>query len=865
MLEAYRKHVEERAAEGVVPKPLDAHQVAELVELVKNPPAGEEAFILDLLENRIPPGVDEAAYVKAGFLDAIAKGTATSPILSAERAVELLGTMQGGYNIEPLIHQLDNDKLAPLAVKALSHTLLMFDSFHDVVEKMNAGNAHAKQVVESWANAEWFLSRPKLADKISLTVFKVTGETNTDDLSPAPDAWSRPDIPLHALAMLKNARDGIVPDEPGVVGPIKKIEELKTQGFPLVYVGDVVGTGSSRKSATNSVLWFMGDDIPFVPNKRAGGFCLGGKIAPIFFNTMEDAGALPIELDVSKMEMGDVIDIYPYEGKVRRHGSDEVISEFELKTDVLLDEVRAGGRIPLIIGRGLTDKAREVLGLGASAEFVRPQDVADTGKGFTLAQKMVGKACGVTGVRPGQYCEPKMTSVGSQDTTGPMTRDELKDLACLGFSADLTMQSFCHTAAYPKPVDVNTHHTLPDFIMNRGGISLRPGDGVIHSWLNRMLLPDTVGTGGDSHTRFPIGISFPAGSGLVAFAAATGVMPLDMPESVLVRFKGQMQPGITLRDLVHAIPHKAIEMGLLTVEKKGKKNIFSGRILEIEGLEHLKVEQAFELSDASAERSAAGCTIKLDKDPIIEYLNSNIVMLKWMIAEGYGDRRTIERRIKGMEEWLKNPELMEADKDAEYAAVIEIDLNNIKEPILCAPNDPDDAVLLSSVANTKIDEVFVGSCMTNIGHFRATGKVLDKFAKSLPTRLWIAPPTKMDKDQLTEEGYYGIFGRVGARIEIPGCSLCMGNQARVADGATVVSTSTRNFPNRLGTGANVYLASAELAAVAALLGRLPSPEEYQVYAKEIDATAADTYRYLNFDEIESYTKKAGEVIFQSAV
>ena len=818
MLEAYRKHVEERAAEGVVPKPLDAQQVAELVELVKNPPAGEEAFVLELLENRIPPGVDEAAYVKAGFLDAIAKGTATSPILNAERAVELLGTMQGGYNIEPLIHQLDNDALAVLAVKALSHTLLMFDAFHDVVEKMNTGNAYARQVVESWANAEWFLSRPKLADKISLTVFKVTGETNTDDLSPAPDAWSRPDIPLHALAMLKNARDGIVPDEPGIVGPIRKIEELKARGFPLVYVGDVVGTGSSRKSATNSVLWFMGDDIPYVPNKRAGGFCLGGKIAPIFFNTMEDAGALPIELDVSKMEMGDVIDIFPYEGKVRRHGSDEVISEFELKTDVLLDEVRAGGRIPLIIGRGLTDRAREVLGLGASNEFVRPQDVADTGKGYTLAQKMVGKACGVAGVRPGQYCEPKMTSVGSQDTTGPMTRDELKDLACLGFSADLTMQSFCHTAAYPKPVDVNTHHTLPDFIMNRGGISLRPGDGVIHSWLNRMLLPDTVGTGGDSHTRFPIGISFPAGSGLVAFAAATGVMPLDMPESVLVRFKGQMQPGITLRDLVHAIPHKAIEMGLLTVEKKGKKNIFSGRILEIEGLEHLKVEQAFELSDASAERSAAGCTIKLDKDPIIEYLNSNIVMLKWMIAEGYGDRRTIERRIKGMEEWLKNPELMEADKDAEYAAVIEIDLHEIKEPILCAPNDPDDAVLLSSVAGTKIDEVFVGSCMTNIGHFRATGKVLDKFAKSLPTRLWIAPPTKMDKNQLIEEGYYGIFGRVGARIEIPGCSLCMGNQARVADGATVVSTSTRNFPNRLGTGANVFLASAELAAVAATAG-----------------------------------------------
>lgn len=865
MLEAYRKHVAERAAEGVVPKPLDAHQVAELVELVKNPPAGEEQFILDLLENRIPPGVDEAAYVKAGFLDAVANGSVTSPILSAEHAVELLGTMQGGYNIEPLVRFLDNNKLAPLAAKALSHTLLMFDAFHDVVEKMQAGNSYAKQVVESWADAEWFLSRPKLADKITLTVFKVPGETNTDDLSPAPDAWSRPDIPLHALAMLKNARDGIVPDQPGAVGPISKVAELKTKGFPLVYVGDVVGTGSSRKSATNSVLWLMGDDIPFVPNKRAGGFCFGGKIAPIFFNTMEDAGALPVELDVSNMEMGDIIDVYPYEGVVKRHGSDEVISTFELKTEVLLDEVRAGGRIPLIIGRGLTDKARETLGLAASEVFVRPAVVADSAKGFTLAQKMVGKACGVAGIRPGQYCEPKMTSVGSQDTTGPMTRDELKDLACLGFSADLVMQSFCHTAAYPKPVDVNTHHTLPDFIMNRGGVSLRPGDGVIHSWLNRMLLPDTVGTGGDSHTRFPIGISFPAGSGLVAFAAATGVMPLDMPESVLVRFSGKMQPGITLRDLVHAIPHKAIEMGLLTVEKKGKKNIFSGRILEIEGLQHLKVEQAFELSDASAERSAAGCTIKLDKEPIIEYLNSNIVMLKWMIAEGYGDRRTLERRIKGMEEWLANPSLMSADADAEYAAVIDIDLNEIKEPILCAPNDPDDARLLSEVANTKIDEVFVGSCMTNIGHFRATGKVLDKFAKTLPTRLWIAPPTKMDKDQLTEEGYYGIFGRVGARIEIPGCSLCMGNQARVADGATVVSTSTRNFPNRLGTGADVFLASAELAAVAALLGRLPTAEEYQEYAKEIDATAADTYRYLNFDKIGSYTEKAGKVIFQAAV
>ena len=865
MLEAYRKHVEERAAQGIVPKPLDAQQVADLVELLKNPPAGEEEFILDLFENRIPPGVDEAAYVKAGFLDALAKGEVSSPVISKEHAVKLLGTMQGGYNIEPLIKQLDDDALAPLAVKALSHTLLMFDAYHDVVEKMDAGNAFAKQIVESWANAEWFTSKPKLADKISLRVFKVLGETNTDDLSPAPDAWSRPDIPLHALAMLKNAREGIVPDDAGVTGPIKEIEAMKEQGFPLVYVGDVVGTGSSRKSATNSVLWFMGDDIPNVPNKRAGGFCFGGKIAPIFFNTMEDAGALPVELDVSKMNMGDVIDVYPYDGKVKRHDSDEVISEFELKTDVLLDEVRAGGRIPLIIGRGLTDRARETLGLDASDVFVRPQDVADTGKGYTLAQKMVGKACGVQGVRPGQYCEPKMTSVGSQDTTGPMTRDELKDLACLGFSADLTMQSFCHTSAYPKPVDVNTHHTLPDFIMNRGGVSLRPGDGVIHSWLNRMLLPDTVGTGGDSHTRFPLGISFPAGSGLVAFAAATGVMPLDMPESILVRFKGEMQPGITLRDLVHAIPHKAIEMGLLTVEKAGKINAFSGRVLEIEGLEHLKVEQAFELSDASAERSAAGCTIKLDKAPIIEYLNSNIVMLKWMISEGYGDRRTIERRIKAMEEWLANPELMEADADVEYAEVIEIDLNEIKEPILCAPNDPDDARLLSEVKDTKIDEVFVGSCMTNIGHFRALGKMLDKFATSIPTRLWIAPPTKMDKDQLTEEGYYGVFGRTGARIETPGCSLCMGNQARVADNSTVVSTSTRNFPNRLGTGANVYLASAELAAVAALLGRLPSPAEYQEYAKEIDATAADTYRYLNFNEIKHYTDKAEAVIFQSAV
>ena len=862
MLESYRQHVAERAAQGIAPKPLSAEQVAALVDLLKNPPAGEEAVLLELLADRVPPGVDEAAYVKAGFLAAVTKGTVTSPVISAEKATELLGTMQGGYNIQPLIDLLDDAKLAPIAAKALSHTLLLFDSFHDVQEKLQAGNAYAKQVMESWANAEWYLNRPQLADKVTLTVFKVTGETNTDDLSPAQDAWSRPDIPLHALAMLKNSRPGITADQEGAVGPIKTLDALKQKGFPLVYVGDVVGTGSSRKSATNSVLWFMGDDIPNVPNKRAGGFVLGGKIAPIFFNTMEDAGALPIELDVSKMNTGDVIDIYPYAGKVTAHGSDEVIATFELKTDVLLDEVRAGGRIPLIVGRGLTDKAREMLGLPASTVFNRPKPVADTGKGYTLAQKMVGKACGVAGIRPGTYCEPKMTTVGSQDTTGPMTRDELKDLACLGFSADLVMQSFCHTAAYPKPVDVQTHHTLPDFIMNRGGVSLRPGDGVIHSWLNRMLLPDTVGTGGDSHTRFPIGVSFPAGSGLVAFAAATGVMPLDMPESVLVRFKGELQPGITLRDLVHAIPYQAIQMGLLTVEKAGKKNIFSGRILEIEGLPELKVEQAFELADASAERSAAGCTIKLDEAPIAEYLNSNIVMLKWMLAEGYGDKRTIERRIAGMQEWLANPKLMEADADAEYAAIIEIDMNEIKEPILCAPNDPDDARLLSTVAGDKIDEVFIGSCMTNIGHFRAAGKLLNQFKGQLHTRLWIAPPTKMDRDQLTEEGYYGIFGRVGARIEIPGCSLCMGNQARVGDGTTVVSTSTRNFPNRLGQGANVYLASAELASVAAILGRIPSVEEYQSYAKELDAMAADIYRYLNFDQIASYTSKAAEVILQ---
>jgi aconitate hydratase 2/2-methylisocitrate dehydratase len=858
VLEAYREHVAERAGQGIPPLPLNAQQTADLVELLKNPPSGEEDFILDLLMNRVPAGVDDAAYVKAGFLAAISKGEAISPLIDKVKAVELLGTMLGGYNIAPMIDALDDDDLAPTAVKALSHTLLMFDAFHDVKNKSDEGNAYAREVLQSWANGEWFTSNDELAEKITVTVFKVPGETNTDDLSPAPDAWSRPDIPLHALAMLKMPRPGFTDD------PLGTIKELNKKGFPLAYVGDVVGTGSSRKSATNSVLWYMGDDIPFIPNKRQGGYCFGSKIAPIFFNTMEDAGSLPIEMDVSSMEMGDVIDVYPYEGVVKRHDTDEVISTFSLKTDVLLDEIRAKGRIPLIIGRGLTERAREALGMEPSALFRKPVAPDDTGKGYTLAQKIVGKACGLEGVRPGQYCEPKMTTVGSQDTTGPMTRDELKDLACLGFSADLTMQSFCHTAAYPRPVDIDTQHTLPDFIMNRGGVSLRAGDGIIHSWLNRMLLPDTVGTGGDSHTRFPMGISFPAGSGLVAFAAATGVMPLDMPESVLVRFKGEMQPGITLRDLVNAIPYAAIQQGLLTVEKANKKNVFSGRIIEVEGLPDLKVEQAFEISDASAERSASGCVIKLSKPPVIEYLKSNITLLKWMITEGYGDERTITRRIEAMEQWLENPELLDADSDAEYAEIIEIDLNEIREPLLACPNDPDDVKPLSEVAGSKIDEVFIGSCMTNIGHFRAAGKMLEK-AGSVPTRLWIVPPTKMDEHQLMEEGYYNIFGRVGARTEMPGCSLCMGNQARVAAKATVVSTSTRNFPNRLGDGADVYLASAELAAVAAIVGKLPSVEEYMEYAKDVDTLASDVYRYLNFHEIESYQKAAGTVIPITAV
>ena len=852
-------HVAERAALGTVALPLSAQQTAELVELLKNPPAGEGEFLVDLLTHRVPPGVDDAAKVKASFLAAVAEGTVQSPLVSAELATKLLGTMLGGYNISALVELLDDDKLAATAAEGLKHTLLMFDAFHDVKTKMDNGNAYAKEVIESWSNAEWFTSRPKVQEKITVTVFKVTGETNTDDLSPAPDAWSRPDIPLHALAMLKNPREGIVPDQPGSVGPIKLLEELKAKGNLVAYVGDVVGTGSSRKSATNSVIWHTGEDIPFVPNKRFGGVCLGGKIAPIFFNTQEDSGALPIEVDVTNLNMGDVVDIFPYEGKIVKNG--ETIANFELKSQVLFDEVQAGGRINLIIGRGLTGKAREALGLPASEAFRLPQAPAATNAGFTLAQKMVGRACGLPegeGVRPGTYCEPKMTTVGSQDTTGPMTRDELKDLACLGFSADLVMQSFCHTAAYPKPVDVKTHKELPEFISTRGGVALRPGDGVIHSWLNRLLMPDTVGTGGDSHTRFPIGISFPAGSGLVAFAAATGVMPLDMPESVLVRFSGNLQPGVTLRDLVNAIPLYAIKAGLLTVAKAGKKNIFSGRILEIEGLPDLKVEQAFELTDASAERSAAGCTVKLNKEPIIEYMQSNVVLMKNMIADGYADARTLARRIESMEKWLANPNLLEADANAEYAAVIEINMDDVKEPILACPNDPDDVKILSDVAGTKIDEVFIGSCMTNIGHFRAAGKLLEGKA-DIPVRLWVAPPTKMDAEQLSDEGYYGILGRAGARMEMPGCSLCMGNQAQVREGATVVSTSTRNFPNRLGKNTYVYLSSAELAAIASKLGHIPTVEEYFQNVAIINEKGAEVYRYMNFNQIEKYETVAEQV------
>ena len=858
MLKAYRDHVAERAALGIPPLPLTALQVADVIELIKNPPQGEEAFLLDLITHRVPPGVDDAAKVKASFLSAVAHGDISVALISKAKATELLGTMVGGYNVKPLIDLLDHPEVAGVAAEGLKKTLLMFDAFHDVSDKAKAGNAKAKEVIQSWADAEWFTSRPEVPKSITVTVFKVPGETNTDDLSPAPDAWSRPDIPMHYLAMLKNTRPDAAfkPEEDGKRGPIQFIEDLKKKGHLVAYVGDVVGTGSSRKSATNSVIWATGQDIPFVPNKRFGGVTLGGKIAPIFYNTQEDSGALPIEVDVSKLEMGDVIEVLPYDGKITKGG--QTVVEFQLKSEVLFDEVRAGGRINLIIGRSLTGKAREFLGLPASTLFRLPKPPKDSGKGFTLAQKMVGRACGLPegqGIRPGTYCEPKMTTVGSQDTTGPMTRDELKDLACLGFSADMVMQSFCHTAAYPKAVDVKMHHELPAFISNRGGVALRPGDGVIHSWLNRLLLPDTVGTGGDSHTRFPIGISFPAGSGLVAFGAATGVMPLDMPESVLVRFKGQMQPGVTLRDLVHAIPLYAIKAGLLTVEKKGKKNVFSGRILEIEGLPDLKVEQAFELSDASAERSAAGCTIKLNQAPVVEYLKSNVVLMKNMIANGYLDKRTLERRIQAVEAWLAKPNLLEADKDAEYAAVIDINLADIKEPIVCCPNDPDDAKFMSEVAGTKIDEAFIGSCMTNIGHFRAASKVLGG-ARDIPVKLWVAPPTKMDESELIKEGHYSTFGAAGARTEMPGCSLCMGNQAQVREGATVVSTSTRNFPNRLGKNTNVFLTSAELAAVCSKLGKIPTVAEYLEAVGIINQDAANVYKYMNFDQIEEYAQTA---------
>ena len=859
MLKAYRDHVAERAALGIPPLPLSAQQTGELIELLKNPPKGEDATLVELITHRVPAGVDDAAKVKASYLAAVAFGKEKTPLITRETATKLLGTMLGGYNISPLIDLLDDATVGGIAAEGLKKTLLMFDQFHDVKEKADKGNAHAKAVLQSWADAEWFTSRPEVPQSMTLTVFKVTGETNTDDLSPAPDAWSRPDIPLHALAMLKNPREGIEPQESGKIGPIKQLAALQAKGHLVAYVGDVVGTGSSRKSATNSVLWFTGEDIPYVPNKRFGGVCLGTKIAPIFYNTMEDAGALPIELDVNSMNMGDVIELRPYEGKALKDG--KVIAEFKVKSDVLFDEVRAGGRIPLIIGRGLTTKAREALGLPVSTLFRLPTNPTDSGKGFSLAQKMVGRACGLPegkGVRPGTYCEPKMTTVGSQDTTGPMTRDELKDLACLGFSSDMVMQSFCHTAAYPKPVDVKMHHELPDFISTRGGVALRPGDGVIHSWLNRLLLPDTVGTGGDSHTRFPIGISFPAGSGLVAFAAATGVMPLDMPESVLVRFKGKMQPGVTLRDLVNAIPLYAIKQGLLTVEKKGKKNIFSGRILEIEGLPDLKVEQAFELSDASAERSAAGCTVHLNKDPIIEYMTSNITLMKWMIANGYSDARTLGRRIKAMEAWLAKPELLKGDADAEYAAVIEIDLADVHEPIVACPNDPDDVKTLSEVSGAKIDEVFIGSCMTNIGHFRAASKLLEG-KRDIPVKLWVAPPTKMDAQQLTEEGHYGVLGGAGARMEMPGCSLCMGNQAQVREGATVMSTSTRNFPNRLGKNAMVYLGSAELASICSKLGRIPTKEEYMADMGVLNASGAEIYKYMNFDQIKGFSDVAKTV------
>ena len=849
MLKEYRQHVAQREALGIPPLPLNAQQTSELCELLKQPPSQEKEELMMLLRDRVPPGVDEAAYVKAGFLTAIAKGEIPCPLISPQGAVDLLGTMVGGYNVQSLVGLLKsrNSSLASAAAIALSKTLLVFDAFNDVLH-LSETNPYAKQVIDAWANASWFIGRAKVPEAITVSVFKVPGETNTDDLSPATHATTRPDIPLHALAMLESK----------IPGALDTIAQLKEKGHPVAYVGDVVGTGSSRKSAINSLLWHIGQDIPYIPNKRAGGYILGGKIAPIFFNTAEDSGALPIECDVTGLETGMVVTIHPYRGEITDEAG-SVLSTFTLKPETILDEVRAGGRIPLLIGRGLTDRTREALGYEPSPRFVRPSMPEDTGKGFTLAQKMVGKACGVAGVRPGTACEPIMTTVGSQDTTGPMTRDELKELACLGFNADLVMQSFCHTAAYPKPVDINTHKDLPDFFASRGGVALRPGDGIIHSWLNRMLLPDTVGTGGDSHTRFPLGISFPAGSGLVAFAAALGVMPLDMPESVLVRFTGELQPGVTLRDIVNAIPYVAMQQGKLTVAQENKQNVFSGRIMEMEGLPDLKVEQAFELTDATAERSCSGCTIKLGTETVSEYLHSNVALLKNMVARGYQDARTLMRRVAKMEQWLTNPQLMSADPNAEYADVIEVNLNEIKEPIVAAPNDPDNVKLMSECAGDKIDEVFIGSCMTNIGHYRAAAKVLEG-AGEVKVRLWICPPTRMDEKQLREEGVYGTFAAAGARTEMPGCSLCMGNQARVEDGATVFSTSTRNFNNRMGKGARVYLGSAELAAVCALLGRIPTVEEYlEIVREKINPFANDLYRYLNFDQISGFEDE-GRVI-----
>jgi len=841
MIEAYRQHVKERAAEGLPPLPLDALQVKALTEIIMSPPAGDEELLLDLLTNRVPPGVDDAARIKADFLAGVARGELQTALLDCQRATFLLGTMLGGYNVKPLIDLLDDEKTAEVATEALAGTLLIYEAWQEVMEKART-NSWARKVVDSWAAAEWFKGRPPLAEKITVTIFRVPGETNTDDFSPASEAWSRPDIPLHAKAMLiSKMPDGLA-----------QIEELKSHGHPLAFVGDVVGTGSSRKSAINSVLWHIGRDIPYVPNKRQGGVILGGKVAPIFFNTAEDSGSLPIECDVSRLMTGQVVHILPFEGRIIDDSGAE-LSSFDLKPSTLTDEIRAGGRIPLIIGRSLTANVREKLGLPESDVFVQPRQPVDTGKGYTLAQKIVGKACGLPGVRPGTYCEPKMSTVGSQDTTGPMTRDELKELACLGFGSDLVLQSFCHTAAYPRPVDVKMHRELPRFFEERHGVALRPRDGVFHSWLNRFVLPDTVGTGGDSHTRFPIGISFPAGSGLVAFGASMGFMPLDMPESVLVRFTGELQPGITLRDLVNAIPYAAIQKGLLTVGKEGKKNVFSGRILEIEGLPDLKVEQAFELTDASAERSAAAATVRLNKEPVIEYIRSNVALLKWMIDDGYGDSDTISQRILAMEEWLAEPLLLEADPDCEYAEVIEIDLNQITEPVLACPNDPDDVKLLSEVAGTKVQEVFVGSCMTNIAHYRAAAKMLDGKGQ-VPVRLWIAPPTRMDEKQLVEEGIYAVFGRAGARTEVPGCSLCMGNQARVTAGTTVLSTSTRNFPNRMGDNTEVFLGSAELAAVTALLGKLPTVEEYNQSVDEVTGATGEIYRYLNFDMMKDYEK-----------